>query len=88
MSKPIVFHTGPWTVGDLLMAMRIERNDQDIEALVTLLVSRSDASAETILALPMSELETLVKQMAETLHTAGVMDGLARSWRRREGAPQ
>ena len=80
MSKPIVFHTGPWTVGDVLMVQQIASGSQDMQVLVALLVSRSDASEEAILALPLSELESVVKQLAQALQTAGVLDQLGRSW--------
>jgi hypothetical protein len=80
MTRPITFHTGPWTLGDLLMARRLVLDEQDIDAFIALLVSRSDATEADILALPVTELEPLVKQMADTLQTAGVMDLLARLW--------
>jgi hypothetical protein len=77
---PIEFHSKPWTVREMLLATRLERNSQDIEAIVALLVSRSNASEETILALEVGELEPLIVRLAEALKTAAVLGSLSKNW--------
>ena len=76
----ITFHTRPWTLGDALMGQRLERNPQDIEALIALLVSRSDATVEQIMALPITALEALTEQLAESLKIVGVVTALSTAW--------
>lgn len=80
MSNPITFHTRPWTLRDALMTQRLERNPQDIEALVALLVSRSDATVEEVMALPITALDALAEQLAESLKIVGVTTALSMAW--------
>lgn len=80
MSNPITFHTRPWTLRDALMAQRIQRNPQDIEALIILLVSRSDATEEQIMALPLTALNAVIAQLEESLKIMGVMTALSAAW--------
>lgn len=79
-NNSIRFHTRPWTLGDALMAQRLERNNQDIEALIALLVSRSDATVEQITALPVTDLPALTERLAESLKIVGVVTALNTAW--------
>ncbi len=79
-TPPIHFHTRPWTLGDQVMARRIARDMEDVEALVALIVSRSDASEATILALPVAELEPIIAQLDASIKTMGLLGVLSRAW--------
>lgn len=76
----ITFHTRPWTLRDAWMAQRLERNPQDIEALIALLVSRSDATELQIMALPITALNPIIEQLADSLKIIGIMTALNAAW--------
>lgn len=66
----IEFTTRELTVGEILLLKRIEANVQDLEAIVGLIVSRSNADLQTVCALPVSALEPLAIRMRDTLAVA------------------
>lgn len=63
----IVFEVRQLTIGELLLLRRLEKNTQDYEALVELIVSRSNASAQTICDLPLEALEDLSNRLRDAL---------------------
>jgi len=81
MSDRIIrFGTHPWTVRDALLALRLERNNQDLDAWVALLVSRSDASEDEILALSLPEFVKLGEQLGEALKEIVLLQQLSQAW--------
>lgn len=81
MSNRIIrFGTHPWTVRDALLAQRLERNNQDLDAWVALLISRSDASEDEILALSLPEFVKLGEQLGETLKEMMLLQQLSQAW--------
>lgn len=76
----ITFHTRPWTMRDALLAQRLERNPQDIESLIALLVSRSDVTEQQIMALPLTALGPIIEQFTESMTVLGVVMALSGAW--------
>lgn len=74
------FHTNPTTVGEVVMIQRLQRNAMDVEAMASLLASRTSQPVEAVYALPFSDLIDALPKLAEALKVSQTLTVMMMHW--------
>lgn len=76
--REITYHTKPITMGEMVLIQRIQTGS-DAEAMVALLVSRTDLAEDEVLRMDVDDATQIMNKVAEAFATATTLQMLGRA---------